>query len=313
MRKFIITEEEKKYIKSLYNLNKNLIIDETIREYLNENENFIYTDADYERYLSLEKDIVLTLNDIFPNDKYHFFASTWYRRSHENDKDLIFQEMHISSKSISGYSVKIDPLSKNDKEVIINTINDLIKKYDIRSVKIVIDDKNRRVFLEKFKDSKIKKLDKGRGSFEYPINNRKIKFIISDRDLVPFSGVKSLKNIYNHDESLTIDGAYKIVSYLSSHLYKFIKIDDDIFNLNDVEKEYVKFFQDTRDTRDNDTQDNVGTKDIMFKKYILNKLKTYNDFKELSDLFDMLETINFDFVYYDSINILSGKHYVRNI
>lgn len=51
----------------------------------------------------------------------------------------------------------------------------------------------------------------------------------------------------------------------------------------------------------------------MYKKYILNGLKTYNHNKVITDLFDMLETINFDFVYYDSINLLSGQHYVRNI
>jgi hypothetical protein len=51
----------------------------------------------------------------------------------------------------------------------------------------------------------------------------------------------------------------------------------------------------------------------MFKKYILNNLKTYNTDKDLIDLFDMLDTINYDFAYYDSLNILSGQHYVRYI
>jgi hypothetical protein len=51
----------------------------------------------------------------------------------------------------------------------------------------------------------------------------------------------------------------------------------------------------------------------MFKKYILNKLKIFNNNIELNDLFDMLETIRFDFVYYDSYHRLSGKHYVRNL
>ncbi len=100
------------------------------------------------------------------------------------------------------------------------------------------------------------------------------------------------------------------MSYRSTHLNKFIKIDDDIFNLNDVEKSYVKFFQDTKDT---ETEDNVGTRDIMFKRYILNELKIYNNYKDINNLFDMLETIDFDFVYYDSINLLSATHYVRNL
>jgi hypothetical protein len=293
----------------------------TIREYLNEqifnesmkkklkiikeDKNYIYTDFDYERYLSLERDILKKLNELLPKD--NFFASTWYRRSHENDRDLIFQEMHFPSKS--DFTIKKLPFSKEEKELITDSIYNIINKYGIKNVNIFFDDKFRSIFLEKFKDNKIKKADKGRESFEYPINGRKIKFNISDRDL-PFVGVKSLKNIFNNSESLTIDGSYKIVSFLSTHLYQFIKIDGDIFNLNDVEKAYTKFFQDTKEI---ETQDNVGTKDIMFKKYILNDLKTYNDSKVLVDLFDMLETIDFDFAYYDSLKTLSGQHYVRNI
>jgi hypothetical protein len=272
---------------------------------INEDKNFIYTETDYERYLSLEKDILKKLNEISPND--NFFASTWYRRSHENDKDLIFQEMYFPSKS--DLSVKKIPFNKSEKETITNIINQIISNYNIKNVNILFDNKSRGITLKNFKDNNIKKSDKGRNSFEYPINGRTIKFIISDRDL-PFVGVKSLKNIFNDSESLTIDGSYRIVSYLSTHLNKFIKIDNDIFNLNDVEKAYIKFFQDTKDI---ETQDNVGTKDIMFKKYILNELKIYNDSKALSDLFDMLDTINFDFVYYDSLNSLTGPHYVRNI
>ena len=137
-----------------------------------------------------------------------------------------------------------------------------------------------------------------------------MKFLITDRDIIPFVGVKSLHNIFNNNKSLNIDGTYNIVSYLSSHLNRYIKIDDDIFNLNDVENAYVKFFQDTNDI---ETNDNVGTKDIMFKTYILNDLKTYNDKTDLLDLFDMLETINFDFVFYDSTKSLSGENYVRKL
>jgi hypothetical protein len=294
-------------------MKKKLIITESqYKRLINEDKNYIYTNSDYERYLSLETDIEETLNKILPNNEYHFFASTWYRRSHENDKDLIFQSMSFPSGSISGYSVKIHPLTKDDREKIVNVIKSLIKKYDIKDVKISFNNENRCVYLEKFKDNKIKKVNKGRDSFEYPIKGKKIKFIISDRDLEPFVGVKSLKNIFNDSESLTIDGTYKIVSFLSTsgRLARFIKIDDDIFNLNDVEEAYTKFFQDTREI---ETQDNVGTKDIMYKRYILNDLKTYNDSEVLIDLFDMIETINFDFVYYDSLNSLSGQHYVRNI
>jgi len=279
-------------------LNENIVL-------IKENKNFIYTNADYERYLSLEKNILESLNKILPKD--NFFASTWYRRSHENDKDLIFQEMHFPSKSDT--TIKKMSFTKSEKEMITNTINQIANNHSVRSLKILFDDKFRVITIKNFKDNKIKKIDKGRDNFEYPINGKKIKFNISDRDL-PFVGVKSLKNIFNDSESLTIDGSYRIVSYLSTHLYKFIKIDDDIFNLNDVEKSYIKFFQDTKDI---EGQGNVGTKDIMFKKYILNELKTYNDSKVLSDLFDMLDTINFDFVYYDSLNPLTGQHYVRNI
>lgn len=279
-------------------------------ELIKENKNFIYTDADYERYLSLESDIVESLNKILPNNEYHFFKSTWYRRSHENDKDLIFQRMLFPSGSITGYSVNvIKPLTKDDREIIINVIKQLIQKYGITSVKIFINNKDRSVYLEKFKDKKIKKVDKGRDSFEYPINGWIIKFNISDRDL-PFVGATSLNNIFNNSQTLTIDGSYRIVSYLSTHLERYIKIDDDIFNLHDVEKAYTKFFQDTREI---ETQDNVGTKDIMFKTFILNDLKTYNNHKDITDLFDMLDTINFDFVYYDALDKLKGQHYVRNI
>lgn len=283
-------------------LNENYITLKLIKE----GKNYIYTNSDYERYLSLERDILTKLNELLPKD--NFFASTWYRRSHENDKDLIFQEMHFPSKSDS--RVKKFPFSKGEKELITKSIYNIINKYEIKNVKIFFNDNFRSITLEKFKDNKIKKADKGRESFVYPINGRKIKFIISDRDLLPFVGVKSLKNIFNDSESLTIDGSYKIVSFLSTYLYRFIKIDNDIFKLNDVEDAYVKFFQDTQEI---ETQDNVGTKDIMFKKYILNDLKTYNDTKVLVDLFDMLETIDFNFVYYESINTLNGKHYVRNI
>ena len=279
-------------------------------ELIKENKNFIYTNADYERYLSLESDIVESLNKILPNNEYHFFESTWYRRSHKNDKDLIFQEMNFPSKSITGYSVNIQPLSKDDREIITNVIKQLIQKHGITSVKIFFNNENRGVYLEKFKDKKIKKVDKGRGSFVYPINGWKIKFIISDRDLSFLGGVTSLNNIFNNSETLTIDGSYRIVSYASEYIERFIKIDDEIFKLNDVEKTYVDFFQDTREI---ETQGNVGTKDIMFKTFILNNLKTYNNHKDITDLFDMLDTINFDFVYYNALDILKGEHYVTNI
>lgn len=273
---------------------------------IKENKNFIYNDSDYERYLSLEKNILDEINKILPND--NFFASTWYRRSHENDKDLIFSEMHFPSKSDS--TIKKFPFTKEEREVVIKTINQIINNYGLKSVKILFDDKFRGITLEKFKDNKIKKTDKGRESFEYPINGKRVKFIIADRDIVPLVGSNSLKNIFNGDKSLSLDGSYNIVSFLSTHLYRFIKIDDDIFNLNDVEKSYIKFFQDTKEI---ESGDNVGTKDIMFKKYILNNLKTYNESKDIVALFDMLETINFDFVYYDSLSLLSGKHYVRKL
>ena len=270
---------------------------------IKEDKNFIYTETDYERYLSLEKNILKKINEISPNDI--FFASTWYRRSHENDKDLIFQEMHFPTKSDS--SVKKIPFNKSEKETITNIINQIISKYNIENVNILFDNKFREITLENFKDNKIKKADKGRNSFEYPINGRVIKFIISDRDLVSFVGKTSLKSIFDIDKTFDLDNSFKVVSYLSSHLNKFIKIYDEIYNLNDVENAYVKFFHDT--LGDGEV---ITPNAVLYKKYILNDLKIYNN-KDVVDLFDMLETINYTFAYYDSLNKLSGKHYVRNL
>ena len=289
----------------------------TLREYLNEqqmlveNKNFIYNDSDYDRYLSLEKEIVTKLNEIFqPKDT--FFKTSWYRRAHENDKDLIFREMHFGNKSKSDWDYKKLPFSKEEKEVITKTINQIINDYGIKGVKIFTNE-FRSITLVKFKDNKIKKRRKGRESFEYPINGKRTKFMITDRDLGVFTGANTLKNIFDKDKTLSLDGSYKIVSYKSEYLYRFIKIDEDIFNLNDVEKSYIKFFQTTKDI---ETNDNVGTKDIMFKTYILNNLKTYNESnssKDIVDLFDMLETINFDFVFYDSLYTSLPPNYVRNL
>lgn len=291
-------------MQNLRKIVRNIIKELSNKNFINENENYIYTDSDYERYLSLEQEIVNNLNEILPQDR--FFASTWYRRSHVNDKDLIFQEMHFSNRS--NLKKIYNGFVNTEKELVKNNIDQILNKYSIKGVKIIFDNKFKGIILKNFKDDKIKKANKGRKSFEYPIDGKKVKFIIADRDLVPFVGVKSLKNIFSYSESLSIDGSYKIVAYLSTNFNRYIKINDDVYNLNDVEKAYVKFFQDTQDI---EKQDNVGTKDIMFKKYILNDLKTYNQ-KDLVDLFDMLETINFDFVYYESVK-MSGINYVRNI
>jgi hypothetical protein len=301
----LITESQ--YNKNLNNdyedddyLNEDLLIEGLLLE----DYNFNYSEQDYDRYLKLEDEITDELNKLFPNDR--FWAYKAGRSLHKNDKDLIFSEMHFVTPSDS--KVEKKPFSKIEQETIINKINELINKYEIKSVKFYFNP-SRQVYLEKFKDNKIKKVDR-RKDFTYPINGKKIKFIIADRDIVPFAGVSSLKNIFNNSETLSLDKTYHIVSYLSTSLIKFIKIDGDIFNLNDVEKAYVEFFQDTIDI---DSGDNVGTKDIMFKKYILNKLKIFNNNIELNDLFDMLETIRFDFVYYDSFHRLSGENYVRNL
>jgi hypothetical protein len=279
-----------------------IIISENL---IKENKNYLYTNSDYERYVSLEKEIVSQLNKILPED--NFFASTWYRRSHENDYDLIFKEMHFPSKSDSTKNKK--PFTSNEKELVKSNINQILNKYSIKSAKVYFDNKFRIITLKNFKDDKIKKINKGRESFEYPINGVKVKFIISDRDIVPFVGQTSLKSIFNSNETFSLDDSFKIVSYLSTHLHKFIKIYDEIYNLNDVESSYVKFFQ---DMADNESGNNVTPSAVLYKKYILNDLKTYDD-KDIVDLFDMLETINYDFAYYDSLNLLTGKHYVRNL
>jgi hypothetical protein len=281
------------------------IIKKLLREtLLYENYNFEYSVEDYDRYLGLEDEITDELNNLFPNDE--FWAYKTGRSLHKNDKDLIFKEMHFVTKSDS--RIEKQPFSKIEKEKIINLINQIINKYEIARVKFYFNP-NRSIYLENFKDNKIKKIN-NRKDFTYPINGKNIKFIIADRDIMPFVGTSSLKNIFNNSESLSLDKTYNIVSYLSTTLIRFIKIDGEIFNLNDVEKTYVEFFQDTTDI---DSGANVGTKDIMFKKHILNKLETFHNNRELNDLFDMLETIEFDFVYYDSLNRLSGKHYVKKL
>lgn len=272
---------------------------------ISENKNFVYTSEDYERYLSMEQEVLNQLNKLFPNDS--FFKSTWYRRSHENDSDLIFKEMHFPSKSNSSISKK--SFSRQEKVEIMSTINNIVKQFEIKSVKIVFDDIFRVITLEEFSDNAIKKAEKGRDGFEYPIDGKNVKFIIADRDLLPFVGNTTLKNVFNDGETLTLDGAYRIVSLQTAILRRFIEIDGEIFKLDDVEKEYVKFFQTTRSI----AQDNMGTKDIGLKTYILNNLQTFNNEKLVVELFDMLETINFDFVYYDSLDVLSGKHYVKDL
>lgn len=282
---------------------KNLIT--SISEYLliKENKNYIYTNTDYERYITIKKEIVSAISNIINSN---FTASTGYRNKHINDKDLIFNEMHFYRKT-DGYT-KIEttsPFTKEQKDDMIKYINQILNKHNINSVKIVFDDKNQRVSLTNFKDKKIKK---GRKNFEYPIGGRNINFIITDRDIVPFCGVKSLKGCFDFDKTLNYDGTYKMVSFLSTHLYRFIKIDDNIYNINDVEQSYVDLFQDTYDI---ETETNVGTKDILYKKYLLNGLKTHNNSKILVELFDMLETTNFDFVYYDKYT--DKDNYVRNI
>jgi hypothetical protein len=128
-------------------LNENIV-------FIKEDKNFIYTETDYERYLSLEEDILKKINEILPND--NFFASTWYRKSHKNDKDLIFQEMNFPSKS--DWSVKKVPFNKTEKETIANGINQIISNYNIKNVNILFDNKFRGITLKNFKDNKIKKV-----------------------------------------------------------------------------------------------------------------------------------------------------------
>ncbi len=268
---------------------------------LSEKMNYIYDDSDYERYINMELDIVAKLRDLYPQKEY--MKSTWYRRSHPNDKDLIFKLMYIVPQKTN------HNLSKEDKINIKNVIKDILNKYNIKNANIKIDNEGY-IDLSNFKDNKIKTRDKGRESFMYPIQGREIKFIIADRDLTPFVGVNTLSNIFNKNQSLSIDGSLNIVSRLGTHVNRYIKIYDDIFLLSDVEKSYVKYFQDTIEP---ETQENISVSDVLFKRYILNDLKTFNNDKELVDLFDMLETTNFNFVFYDSIETFKNENYVRKI